>query len=363
MVEAWRLATLPEDRKATTSAMMTLALDDPSPRVRAALANGLAPMSDAPWHVIRALLRDVPYVAEIVLRLAESLPQDELSALIRGGAGHLARTAAARPDVSDDCAHAILESGCPRAVTALLSNGSILLPASLLERIADRHAHDADVRANLMHQDLSSSTRQRLVGALADDLAALVSAKGWTTPKELTRTIAVSQRGATFGATRGASTADKVTIVERMIDEGRIDAGFLMAAATGGRGDLVAVAVAALSGLPITRVVHSLNGTRSAGQWRISCERAGLDPLVAAALRSATGVWHRLSDRSNEVGMGEGAYDRASTLASREAIRAAIAELDVTRHAHLLRELLDAEVDLERTLARDHSEVPLLAAA
>ena len=126
-----------DDRAAAEAAMMTL-LDDPSPLVRRALADTLAPSADAPHAVLVGLLQDQPEIAALVARHSPILLDAELVDLIGGGEPLVQYAVAQREDLPAPVAAAIAEVGCLEACLALVALGFAEVPAFSIDRIVER---------------------------------------------------------------------------------------------------------------------------------------------------------------------------------------------------------------------------------
>ncbi|MEI8146355.1 MAG: DUF2336 domain-containing protein, partial [Alphaproteobacteria bacterium] len=132
-------------REAAEAAMMML-LDDPSPVVRRALAEGLASSEDAPVAIVVALLQDQSEIAALIARHSPHLFDAELVDLVGGGDPLIQFAIAERSDVPVSVAAAIAEVGCLEACQTLLVRHDVTVAGFSLARIVDRHGHDALVR-------------------------------------------------------------------------------------------------------------------------------------------------------------------------------------------------------------------------
>ena len=291
LVTAWQAVDLPEDRKSATLAMMDVVLRDPSRRVRQALASGLAPIPDAPWHVVRRLLWDVPSIASVIVSEGFALPENELCALLRGGCTSLARAAAGRDDLSEACARAVIDLGDDTAVALLASNTEIAFSHEVACELATRHAHSVPVRSALIErEDVTGTARRILVDAVANDLAAVTTELGWLSPAAARAVCETGRCRSVVSMVANDELEATHAEVEALMSSGGLTLSLLMRAAVTGQGAFVQTALSALSGLPPVRVAASLQPAttrRSTSQWRIVAERAGLGTVAANALRSA----------------------------------------------------------------------------
>src|ERR1043165_4743867 len=83
--QAYLQHTGPADEHAALYAALIGFLDDPSVKVRAALAYGLLHAVEAPRPILLALLGDSAVIARAVLQYSPALIDADLMAIIRGG--------------------------------------------------------------------------------------------------------------------------------------------------------------------------------------------------------------------------------------------------------------------------------------
>ena len=108
---------------------LAAALDDPSPIVRAALAQEFSVAVNAPHHIVMALANDQPEVAAPVLNRSPRLSDSDLidCVAVSTPASQVAITS--RQRLSSAVAAAIAEVGAREAVLALLDNPLAPAPA------------------------------------------------------------------------------------------------------------------------------------------------------------------------------------------------------------------------------------------
>jgi uncharacterized protein (DUF2336 family) len=160
----------PPERNAAHVAM-TYLLDDPSPRVRLALAEALADssMRRAPDGVS---VEDQPEIASLPILRSPVLSDSDLVDLAGRGSGVTRALIAARPGLSRAVAGALAEIGDAEEVVVLLENQSASIARLTLKRIAERHGGHDCVRSLLLDRpDLPAAVRQLLVQFVADALS------------------------------------------------------------------------------------------------------------------------------------------------------------------------------------------------
>src|SRR6185295_8900029 len=111
---------LPFEDRCAAEAALTLLLDDPSYKVRLAMADALSLSHHAPPQIISALAADQAEVAALVLSRSPLLGDADLIDRVAGAEGPLQSVIAGRPAVSVALAAAIAEVGEEDACATLL---------------------------------------------------------------------------------------------------------------------------------------------------------------------------------------------------------------------------------------------------
>ncbi len=108
--------------------------------VRAALADVLADLPDAPRELVLLLARDAALeVCEPLIRLSRVLTEDDLEALVEAPPGTATREAVARRlHLPARVARALLRCGEAAPISALLRNGTARLTPEMLQALAGR---------------------------------------------------------------------------------------------------------------------------------------------------------------------------------------------------------------------------------
>ena len=99
----------PDQVRAQAEAALTLLLDDPSPKVRMAMADVLSTSVHSPLHIVTALAADQPGVAGYILARSTLLSDADLIDRVAYGAPTMQVLIAARPHVSSAVSAAIAE--------------------------------------------------------------------------------------------------------------------------------------------------------------------------------------------------------------------------------------------------------------
>ncbi len=279
--------------------MITL-LDDPSPLVRRALADALAPFEDAPHTVIVGLLQDQAEIAAIVARHSPLLLDAELVDLVGAGAplvqyavarrDHVPRplpppsprSAASRPALPSS--HSTRSTCRPSPSTASSSASATMptsarrcSPAPTCRPVPDSARGEAVRRALRLRRRsrLAASGRAQRIAREASDKA----------------TVAIA---ATCG---GEGIAP---LVRHLRQSGQLSTGLVLRALLSGNVRLFEQALAELSGLSLRQASGLVHDRRGAG-FRALYDRAGLPSSTYPAFRARLTPGTRTVCRSSAV--------------------------------------------------------------
>jgi len=170
----------PDTAHATAHALATLIAlaQDEAVRVRAAIADAVKEMPEAPRELILRLANDPKLeVSDPVLRLSPVLTDADLLALVATPPNPCAAVAiAARPGLSASITDAIAAHACAPAIEAMLANGSASIKEATLDALIERapsheHWHGPLVRrpalSNAAARALSSFVAAQYLEVLA----------------------------------------------------------------------------------------------------------------------------------------------------------------------------------------------------
>lgn len=290
LARAYLVSDLDRCERDEVEAAMTVLLDDPAPAVRQALAEALAPSSEAPQHVILSLAADKPPIAAIVAEGSPLILDSELVDMVATGSAQVQAAIARRPFVSRAVAAALAEVAGAEACRALLANGGARLARFSLDRIIDRHGDCAQLRLMLLErEDLPLDVRRVLLARLSGALKQLLLAHAWTTPERAEAVTQDACERATIAAAFEAPADDMPALVERLIAEEALTPGFLIRAAASGQTLLFATALSALAGIPQQRVTSLIACGRAASLDAL-LQKAGLPPRTWPAFAAAIDV-------------------------------------------------------------------------
>ena len=353
---AFRFATVPENERRTSVAVMTLALDDPSPKVRRALAEGIAPCAEAPRHIVMALARDLPSVAAPVLNGSPILLDADLVQFVEAGDEACALAIVSRATISKELSRAVIEHGGADAVARLMRHPAVILSPDALDRIAARFAERAELRALLLGNDgLAPGARRRIAALHAADLYAFAEERNWLSGRRAAQRHCEARDRHLLTAASEASADELSTLLRDAIADGHLTVTLLVRAAIEGQLPLVETAIALLSDNTIARTATAFRAVRT-GPLDAVMLRAGLPKDIAGMIVAAHRVWRDAAIHAFADAQTEG------TRVLRSIVRTLAARVDATTDPAITRLLADLELDIERHAALHHEEQVLLAA-
>lgn len=262
----------PRDRRARiTAAILARLVEDAAAEVRAALADAVAGLPDAPRALVLRLARDTALpVAEPVLRLSPLLTDDDLIALVEAPpAPFTRRVIAARPRLGEAVANVVAASADRPAIAALLANPSAAIQEATLDRLVEGAAEEPTWQAALVRRPVLPPRAARALGAiLAAHLLDLLAAR-----PDLPAGLAETLRG---------------RIAARLEAAAPVQASALDAARHGDRPALLGV-LAAATGIAPGRIAAAV-AMRSPRVVAALCWRAGWTAAAAEAVQAALDI-------------------------------------------------------------------------
>lgn len=326
---------------------MTFLLDDPSPKVRLALAEAVADCARIPRSIILSLAEDQPETAYAVISRSSVLNDMDLVDLAAKGTPETRAVIAARQAMSRPVAAAIAEIGGEEEVLILLENKQARFSCRTLKRLSDRLGHLWSVRNTLLDRDdLPADARHALVekvGAALSGFGLVQAAIGERRVERITREAC--DRAAVGMA--GAVQADQIPdLVEHLRVTGRLTPAFLLHALCSGKIDFFAAAMVNLSAVADKRVRSILSDGRIHA-IRALFENAGLGRDVSALFADAVLIWRR----ENRIGSPAVTATISAALLSK--LRGRSRALEVSGSlADIIEKLTIAE---QRQTARDYA--------
>jgi uncharacterized protein (DUF2336 family) len=337
LAKAFRRLPAGSEERHSALVAMTYLLDDPSPRVRLALAEALAQSAQAPRGIVAALAEDQPEIAGTVIAMSPVLTEADLVDLAGRGDGVVRGLIASRRSLEPGAAAAIAEIGDEVEVALLLENQTAALTRYALRRIAERFGDIAHIRDILLgREDLPADAQQLLVEHVSSVLANSSLVRAALSPRRIDWLTQETGEAATVAIAGAISLEESLGLAEHLRDRGRLTPALLMQALCTGKVDFFASAVVVLSGLGEARV-RPILATGRAHAVGALLQACGLTRSMAKIFVEAVMLWR------------QAAAGRAIRSISSQLI-AAFASADVDDPA--VADMLEMIEKLERTEAR-----------
>lgn len=295
----------PNHVRAQAEAALTLLLDDPSPKVRIAMADVLSTSVHSPLHIVTALSADQPEVAGYILARSTLLSDADLIDRVTYGAPSMQVLIAARPHVSLAVAAAIAEVGNNEAVAEILFNSCARIAPVSFRRISERCGQDAFVReALLAHPHLPAECRHLLAVKVGEVLQSHPLVKLFLGERRASKVVADATARASLQLAENCSQEELPALVEHLRLRGEITTSFVIRAIAGGRVDFFAGLLAALSDLDDARICAIISGGRPAALAAL-LRSAGLSDATHAPLIVAIEAWRSVATGRKRMGAAE----------------------------------------------------------
>lgn len=295
LARAYLHSDLDLNDRVAAEAALTLLLDDPSPKVRFALAEALASSIHAPAQIITALVHDQTDIAAIVVARSPVIEDRDLIARARGASARLQSLIAARPEVSNALAVTLSRHGVLEAAATLVNNVNARLCPMCLGLLVDRFGNDSALRGALLDRgDLPPALRYKLMKAAGKALLEsplLCAVAGTGTVDHLVRD---GEQRALCTLLEQLDTAGCAALVDPMRDQGDLTTLLLVRAACRGQIDFLAAVLSALADVPAQRVTAILVNERS-NQLRALLANAGLADSVQPVFVHAVTLWREVA--------------------------------------------------------------------
>ncbi|CAN7448411.1 DUF2336 domain-containing protein [Phyllobacterium sp. LjRoot231] len=293
------------DERCSTEAVLTLLLDDPSPKVRLALADVFSTSAHAPLHIVAGLARDQIEIATYMLARSVLLSDTDLIDCVAGGSGEAQKVIAARPRVSFAVSAAIIEIGETVAVLELLANTQAQIAGISFRRLIERLGHVAEIRALLVDDErLPADCRHALAICIAEALCQMdivMALMGERRARRVTHEACVK---ASISLVAATSVEEYPALIEHLQLRGDLTTAFVIRIVACGKIDFFGAILVTLSGYSLARVRSLLIDGRTTALGALF-SAAGLPSNTHQPLRVALNSWHGVATGKLAIGSQE----------------------------------------------------------
>ena len=272
---------------------LSLLVEDTAEQVRAAIAEAVKSMPDAPRKLILRLARDTAIaVSEPVLRLSPILTEADLMALLEnpptpGAACAIAR----RPAMTEAVADVIAAGTDHAAIRALLANPSAQLREAALDGLIARAAEHVEWHAPLVRRPtLPPRSARALAGIVATQLLDELAHRG-DLDAALTRDLRarlearIAAEGGLGAPQAAAATETALAEAHRVARAGRLTEATVLDAMRQGEMRLASALLSLAAAMPIAAVDHAI-ALRNAKALVAIAWKAGFSMTLAARLQA-----------------------------------------------------------------------------
>ena len=338
-----------EDR-CEAEAALTLLLDDPSEKVRLAMAEPFSLSHHAPVQIIAALAQDQKEVAALVLVRSPLLSDMDLIDRVASGDGDIQRFVAMRASISMAVSAAIAEVGEAEACLELLENPSAQIAALSFRRMVERHGHVACLREALIaDRRLPPDCRHMLLVKLGEALKSAPLVLALMGEKRADRITKAACLKASVTLIESTPQSEYMALVEHLRLRGDLTASFMIRTVANGKIDFFGTALVALSGRDERRVGSLLAAGRDVAISAL-LRAAGLADATHTVILCALKVWREVANGRRVAGAQE-----VSWLMLREIGATPGQEGPAQHHVDLATLLKTIHLDALRENARGHA--------
>jgi uncharacterized protein (DUF2336 family) len=293
-----------EDRCAADAAM-TYLLDDPSPKVRLALAEAVASSRAAPPQIVNALTGDQYDIASLVIARSPLLRDSDLIVRVAMAEPRVQTLIANRPEVSNRLALALCEYGHTGAIVALLKNHNARVCEDCRTMIVERHLADADLRgALLLRSELSPVHRLRVLESAEKSLSQSDFVMRVLGDSSAKRIAGEASSNALVLLASGRMDTAVQDLIAALRESGALTTKLLIRAVCAGKIDFVARVLADLAGQSYERVTSILVSERQ-NQLRALLDAAGIARTVHTLFATSIRLWRDVANGRIRAGAQE----------------------------------------------------------
>ena len=275
---------------------LLLATRDPSPDVRLAMAEILAPCDFAPEDVIHFLSHDAEHIAAVVCQHSPILSDEALMLLAERCDEEVTSAIAQRHVVSPLVANALVEHGGAETALALLQNPGAAILKEDVFHIAKKHGMDAGLRDFLMSRDdLPLVLRHELLICTINALQDSPLLTGTLSRKKLDALMLDAFERSAILLIRYAEDEELVDYILMLRESGLLTPHFFVRAICQGKVRFLNEVLAQLTGHKARRV-YDILARGSKGALIALLAKTGLPEECQLAVRLAVGLLRELGN-------------------------------------------------------------------
>lgn len=290
----------PADEHAALYAALINFLDDPSVKVRAALAYGLLHSLDAPRPIMIALLQDSPIISRAILQYSPLLIDADLLGCIRKGDQSMWLAIAQRSKLSPRIAAELIERNDEDITLGVLRRNDIAIDPDLLVDLTRAKGQNAKMRGALLSRlDLPAPARLILVQRVTEALRETRLVRGSLAADRLARLLRDGSDTALSAIGETEACQQKRDFVQGLVGSSQLNSRILLHAVVTGHVMFFASCVAELAEVSREKVFTLLeSGSRAA--LSALFQRAGL-PAELGKMLVRLVLYARTADLADDI--------------------------------------------------------------
>ena len=299
--------------------------------VRQALSQSLRTAKRLPHDVALKLANDIESVALPILENSTVLTDDDLTAIIQGGAESKQEAIAARAGVSEKVSDALITHAGEKVVSTLMSNATAKINESSYSKAVDRFADNEAIKAKIVHRAaLPPAVAERLVTMVADNLKDYLVSHHDISPTVAADIVMQSRERTVVNLSSGSTEKDLEKLVTQMFHNKRLTPSIVLRALCMGDIAFFEMAMAVLSNVPLINARILIHDGGKLGLKSLY-DKSNMPARFLPAVRVAIDVVH-------ETPMDGGEHDR-------ERYRARVIERVLTQYEDFGSDDLDYLLD------------------
>jgi uncharacterized protein (DUF2336 family) len=246
----------PADEHAALYAALIGFLDDPSVKVRAALAYGLLHATDAPRPILLALLQDSPVISRAIAQYSPALIDADLMALVKTAEPTMLLAVTMRERINLRVAEALISRARRPITLRILRRADVALSGeTLISLAAELGSTDASIRGALLARaDLPAAARLHLVQVVTAALSTARIVAGAIAPHRLARLLRDASDTAMTAIGEREASEGRAPYAAELVAEERISARVMLHAIVNGHVLFLAECLAELAETPRDKV-------------------------------------------------------------------------------------------------------------
>lgn len=290
----------PADEHAALYAALIGFLDDPSVKVRAALAYGMLHSLDAPRPIMIALLQDSPIISRAILQYSPILIDADLLGCVRKGDQSIWLAIAQRAKLSQRIAAELIARDDQDITQHVLRRADIAIDSELLVELARSEGQNAKMRGALLSRpDLPAPARLILVQRVTEALRELRLVRGALAPDRLARLLRDGTDTALSSIGENEACQQRRDFVQGLVGSSLLNSRILLHAVVTGHVMFFASCVAELADVSREKVFTLLESGSRASLSALFV-RAGLPAELGKVLVQLV-LYARTADLADDI--------------------------------------------------------------